>query len=88
MRNHLAESAGPLWGELATLAERWVAHITFPVDLQEMAAERKGFRRNVPHHTSDVFAHSARLPDEGDLARAVEVLNGGQKVASWPAAAR
>ena len=32
--------------------------------LQEMKAERKGSKRNVPHHTSDVFARSARLPDE------------------------
>src|SRR5690349_12489041 len=63
------------------LAYRGVAHITFPVDLQDQPAERKGSRRNVPHHTSDVAARSARLPDEGDLARAAEVLNAGKKVA-------
>jgi pyruvate dehydrogenase (quinone)/pyruvate oxidase len=63
------------------LAYRGVAHITFPVDLQEQPAERKGSRRNIPHHTSDVSARSARLPDEGDLGRAAEVLNAGKKVA-------
>src|SRR3954462_2239922 len=41
------------------LAYRGVAHISFPVDLQEKDANRKGSKRNVPHHTSDVFARSA-----------------------------
>src|SRR5688572_22360873 len=63
------------------LAYRGVAHIAFPVDLQEKDATRKGSKRNVPHHTSDVFARGARLPDEGDLRRAAEVLNAGKKVA-------
>ena len=44
-------------------------HIAFPVDIQAMEAERKGSQRNVPHHTSDVFARSARLPEEADLQR-------------------
>ncbi len=64
------------------LAYRGVAHIAFPVDLQEQAV--KGARlnkRNVPHHTSDACARSARLPDDRDLARAAELLNAGKKVA-------
>jgi pyruvate dehydrogenase (quinone)/pyruvate oxidase len=63
------------------LSYRGVAHITFPVDLQEQKAERKGSKRNVPHHTSDVFAHSARLPEEDDLRQAATILNTGEKVA-------
>ena len=63
------------------LAYRGVAHITFPVDLQEMDAGAYRSKRNVKHHTSDVYARSARLPAEGELAGAAEVLNAGKKVA-------
>jgi pyruvate dehydrogenase (quinone)/pyruvate oxidase len=63
------------------LAYRGVAHITFPTDLQEKEAERKGSKRNVPGHTSDVFARSSRLPAAEDLHRAADILNGGRKVA-------
>lgn len=63
------------------LAYRGVAHITFPVDLQDAPATKNRSKRNIPHHTSDVFARSARLPDEGDLRRAAEILNSGRKVA-------
>jgi pyruvate dehydrogenase (quinone) len=63
------------------ISRRSVAHLTFPVDLQDQPAERKGSKRNIPHHTSDVFARSARLPDEPDLMRAAEILNEGRKVA-------
>jgi pyruvate dehydrogenase (quinone) len=64
------------------LSYRGVAHITFPTDLQEQEVSRKhGSKRNVPHHTSDVFARSARLPSQQDLRRAAEILNKGEKVA-------
>ena len=63
------------------LTYRGVAHITFPVDIQEMEAGAQRSKRNVKHHTSDVYAHSARLPAEDELARAAEVLNAGKKVA-------
>src|SRR5437667_883067 len=59
-----------------------VSHITFPVDLQEQEIKkRQHSQRNIPHHTSDVYAHSARLPDRADLEKAAEILNGGKKVA-------
>lgn len=65
----------------AALSYRGVAHLTFPVDLQEMEVkERARSKRNVPHHTSDVPARSARLPDESDLHRAAEILNAGRRV--------
>src|SRR5205085_2477271 len=64
------------------LAYHGVSHIAFPVDLQEKEVkERQRSKRNVPHHTSDVYARSARLPDQGDLQKAAEILNQGEKVA-------
>ncbi len=63
-------------------AYRGVAHITFPVDFQEMEVKsRQRSQRNIPHHSSDVDARSARLPDPRDLQRAADILNGGKKVA-------
>jgi pyruvate dehydrogenase (quinone)/pyruvate oxidase len=63
------------------LAYNGVSHIAFPVDLQDAAVKRKGSKRNIPGHTSDVFARSARLPAEDDLRRAAEILTAGKKVA-------
>src|ERR687897_2600725 len=47
------------------LLRRGVAHITFPVDLQEREIEAERSKRNIPGHTSDVLSHSARMPHEG-----------------------
>ncbi len=64
------------------LAYRGVAHLAFPVDLQEKELkERQRSKRNVPHHTSDVDSRSARIPDPAELERAAEILNQGKKVA-------
>jgi pyruvate dehydrogenase (quinone) len=62
------------------LLRRGVAHITFPVDLQEREIKGERSKRNVPGHTSDVLSFSARLPHEGDLAQAADILNQGKKV--------
>jgi pyruvate dehydrogenase (quinone)/pyruvate oxidase len=63
-------------------AYRGVSHIAFPVDLQEKEIkERQRSSRNIAHHTSDVRAQSARLPDRMELQRAAEILNEGRKVA-------
>ena len=62
------------------LAYKGVAHIAFPVDIQEMEGGKRS-KRNIGHHTSDVYARSARLPDEAELRRAAEILNAGKKVA-------
>jgi pyruvate dehydrogenase (quinone)/pyruvate oxidase len=63
------------------LARRGVAHINFPVDLQEAAvSDGERSKRNVPGHNVDVFARSAGLPGAGDLRRAADVLNAGKKV--------
>lgn len=59
---------------------RGVAHINFPVDLQEHEGGARS-KRNIQDHTSDVLACRARLPHERDLVRAAEILNSGKKVA-------
>jgi pyruvate dehydrogenase (quinone) len=63
------------------LSRRGVAHITFPVDLQEQDAGERS-KRNIPGSgASSVFGQTAGLPAEQDLRRAAEILNAGQKVA-------
>jgi pyruvate dehydrogenase (quinone) len=66
----------------AALSRRGVAHINFPVDLQEQStSDGERSKRNVPGHNVDVFARGAGLPGEADLRRAADVLNAGHKVA-------
>ena len=62
------------------LTRRGVAHLNFPVDLQEQEGGERS-KRNVPGHTSDVFTRQVALPAESDLRHAAEVLNAGRKVA-------
>lgn len=62
------------------LAYRGVAHINFPVDLQESTGGERS-KRARPGHSSDVMARGANAPAEADLRRAAEVLNAGRKVA-------
>jgi pyruvate dehydrogenase (quinone)/pyruvate oxidase len=62
------------------LSYRGVSHINFPVDLQEKGCEKRS-PRNVPGSSSDIFARSARLPDEKDLRAAADILNSGKKIA-------
>ncbi len=62
------------------LCYRGVAHITIPIDFQSMEVDGRS-RRNLPHHTSDVLALGARLPNRGDLQRAADVLNKGKRIA-------
>ena len=67
---------------LLILAYHGVSHLTFPVDFQEQEIkERQRSKRNIAHHTSDVYARSARLPHHADLEKAAEILNAGKKVA-------
>jgi pyruvate dehydrogenase (quinone)/pyruvate oxidase len=58
-----------------------VAHLTFPVDIQEMQAGAPRSPRNVEHHTSDSLGRGAGLPAEDQLGRAADVLNAGRKTA-------
>src|SRR5581483_1030717 len=51
-------------------------------DLQEAAAKRKEHtHRNVPNHTSDVYARPAPVTDGATLERAAQLLNAGSRVA-------
>jgi pyruvate dehydrogenase (quinone) len=63
------------------LAYRGVAHICFPVDLQETKAEKGHSKRNIPNHSVEIFSRGARLAHESDLQRAAEVLNAGKRIA-------
>jgi pyruvate dehydrogenase (quinone) len=59
---------------------RGVAHINFPVDLQEHKVDGHS-KRNIPGHTSNVFAARSGLPADEELNCAAQVLNAGKKVA-------
>lgn len=64
------------------LLYRGVAHITFPVDFQDMELTKdQRSQRNVANHTADIYARSAGLPDERALHHAAELLNAGEKIA-------
>lgn len=64
------------------LAYRQVAHVTIPVDIQDHTVrDEKRSKRNLPHHTSDIWAQSARLPRQEDVRRAADILNSGKRVA-------
>lgn len=62
------------------LAARGVAHINFPVDLQEQTIRARS-KRNVAGYASDVYSRGAMLPSDEDLGRASQILNAGRKVA-------
>ena len=62
------------------LLYRGVAHITFPVDLQEREIKGERSKRNIAGHMSELEPHSARLPNDADLAQAADVLNQGKKI--------
>lgn len=62
------------------LAYSGVAHLTIPVDMQEMPVERKrASKRNVPGHTSHIRARGAGLPPEALLRQAADILNAGTR---------
>jgi pyruvate dehydrogenase (quinone) len=62
------------------LTYRAVAHINFPVDLQDQEIGERS-KRNIASHTSDIIARRARPPAENDVVRAAAVLNAGKKIA-------
>jgi pyruvate dehydrogenase (quinone) len=61
------------------LSRRGVAHLNFPVDLQEQSSDDRSPRAR-EGHTSDVFTPDAGLPDVEPLRQAAAVLNAGRKV--------
>ena len=62
------------------LSNYGVAHINFPVDLQEHKIGEHS-KRAVPGHTAAIYADRAGLPNAEDVQRAAAILNAGTKVA-------
>jgi pyruvate dehydrogenase (quinone) len=62
------------------LSYRGVAHLNFPVDLQEQEDEERS-KRAVPGHTAALYARRAGLPNAEDVQRAADVRNAGKKIA-------
>ena len=62
------------------LSRRGVAHLNFPVDLQEQQSGEHS-KRNIPGHSSDVYAATPLAPNEHQLRHAAELLNQGKKIA-------
>jgi pyruvate dehydrogenase (quinone) len=63
------------------LAERGVAHLAFPSDVQEQELEAD---KPSPRHKAEpttAYAEGARMPTDEAVAKAAEVLNAGRKVA-------
>ncbi|MEA2691511.1 MAG: hypothetical protein QOJ16_898 [Acidobacteriota bacterium] len=63
----------------AALSYRGVAHINFPVDLQEQEVKERT-PSNLPHHESSARTRRAGLPARQELEKAAEILNAGKKV--------
>jgi pyruvate dehydrogenase (quinone) len=64
------------------LAYRGVAHITIPVDFQEEKVHSwDRSKRNVANFTNAVRTQSYKVPADGELQHAAEILNQGKKVA-------
>jgi pyruvate dehydrogenase (quinone)/pyruvate oxidase len=64
------------------LAQRGVAHITFPVDLQEEeSGEDERSKKNVEDHTSLEFKPIIYLPPKAELERAAAIFVDKKKVA-------
>ncbi len=66
----------------AAIAERGVAHISCPVDLQEQeVGEDERSKKNIAGHTSIARTCPVVVPPESEIARAAELLNSGKKTA-------
>src|SRR5207248_1465948 len=64
----------------AALSQRGVAHLTFPVDLQEQpVSSDRPSQKKVEGHTSDVWRPPTVVPCEQDVRAAADVLNQGTK---------
>jgi pyruvate dehydrogenase (quinone) len=64
----------------AALSQRGVAHITFPVDLQEQDVEDdEKSSKKIEGHTSSVWRPPIVVPCEADLQGAADVLNAGKQ---------
>jgi thiamine pyrophosphate-dependent acetolactate synthase large subunit-like protein len=63
-------------------SQHTVAHVAIPTDVQEETIEdAEPSMRNVQHHVSFARQESERVPEEPEVARALEILNRGKRVA-------
>jgi pyruvate dehydrogenase (quinone) len=63
-------------------AQHAVAHVAIPTDVQEETLEEaRPSTRNVEHHVSFARQEGERVPEEQEIARAIEILNRGKRVA-------
>ncbi|HEV7610210.1 MAG TPA: thiamine pyrophosphate-dependent enzyme [Steroidobacteraceae bacterium] len=59
-----------------------VSHVAIPTDVQEESLDEvEASTRNVEHHVSFARQESERVPEEPEIARALEILNRGKRVA-------
>jgi pyruvate dehydrogenase (quinone) len=63
------------------LADRTVSCLIVPNDVQELEAGEGSERRPVARHASSDYTTPRVVPDELDLERAADALNGGERVA-------
>src|SRR5919108_5443142 len=63
-------------------SQHTVTHVAIPTDVQEEAVEdAEPSTRNVQHHVSFARQEGERIPEEEEIARAIEVLNRGKRIA-------
>ncbi|HEX3178717.1 MAG TPA: thiamine pyrophosphate-dependent enzyme [Methylomirabilota bacterium] len=62
------------------LTYRGVAHITIPVDMQDMPAGEHRSKRNVQARPSEAPPRTTPLPETNDLEAAAAILNEGERV--------
>jgi thiamine pyrophosphate-dependent acetolactate synthase large subunit-like protein len=63
-------------------AQHTVTHVAIPTDVQEQEVEdAERSTRNVQHHVSFARQEGERIPEEPEIARALEILNAGKRIA-------
>ena len=63
-------------------AQRGVAHITIPKDIQGWAeSDEPHSATNVPKHSADIYQDALSLPPPWSLQEAAQIINAGSKVA-------
>ncbi|HEY7533675.1 MAG TPA: thiamine pyrophosphate-binding protein, partial [Nitrospiraceae bacterium] len=64
------------------IAQRTVAHITIPKDIQDWVADGDGRSKgNVSKHSGDLYSEAFPLPPHVSLQKAADILNAGTRVA-------
>ena len=66
----------------SALSQRGVSHVTIPIDTQTQSLDEDiRSNRNRPHHNTNIFGYSDRIPEPSELKAAANILNEGKKVA-------